>query len=246
MKKLLSLLILTSLLASSSVQAETKISTDNSISKSTLHVQGTAVLTVPADQVVLNVGALTENVDVKMAMQSNNEIMQKSIKAINDLGLKKGDYQTNAFSVSPKYSYDKFGVNKLEGYSVVNTIEIKTKNLALIGEIINTLTSNGINQINSISFGLENLRVHREKVIEQATINAKEDAKILATSSSLRTKKIISIEVDDAYGNTIHHTPRFEFTSASSKDSSTLPPIEAGDTTIRATVKITYEVEPEL
>lgn len=243
MRILLSLLILTTILASTSLRAETN-KINSSVTKSTLHAQGTAVLTVPADQVVLNVGALTEHADAQIAIQNNNEIMQKSIKAINDLGLKKGDYQTNTFSVSPKYSYDKFGGNKLEGYSVVNTIEIKTKNLALIGEIINALTSNGINQVNSISFGLENLRVHREKVIEQATMNAKEDAKILATSSSLKTTKIISIEVDDAYGNTNYHTPRLEFAVASSKDSSTLPPIEAGDASIRATVKITYEVEP--
>jgi uncharacterized protein len=224
------------------VHAQTKVTLHNNISGTTLHTQGTAVLSVQADQVTLNVGALTEHADAKIAIRENNEILKKCIKAIEALGIKKGEYQTAAFSVRPKYSSHKFGNSSIEGYTVVNTIDIKTKKLDLVGEIINGVTLAGGNQINSIMFGLEDLRVHRDKVIAQATMNAKEDAKILASSSSLSLKKILSIEVDDAYGSAINHAPRFDYMISMSQESAAVPPIEAGDSTIRATVKIIYEI----
>jgi uncharacterized protein YggE len=224
------------------VNAQTKVTLHNNISETTLHTQGTAVLSVPADQVTLNVGALTEHADAKIAIRENNEILQKCIKAIEALGIKKGEYQTAAFSVRPKYSSHKFNGSSIEGYTVTNTIDIKTRKLDLVGEIINGVTSAGGNQVNSIVFGLEDLRVHRDKVIAQATMHAKEDAEILASSSSLSIKRILSVEVDDAYGSAVNHRPRFDYAISRSMEGGALPPIEAGDSTIRATVKIIYEV----
>ncbi len=211
---------------------------------STLTTKGTAILNVPADQVQLNLGVTSMEAEADDALKTNSAVMQKIIDALLKLGLKKGDYQTSSINISPNYSSrtDSFGLNKIEGYTVTNSLDIKSSKLELVGEIIQKATAEGANQINSVTFGLIDARSHRDLVIQKATANATQDAKILASAAGVILKRIVSIEVDDAYGSIVSHTPRFEYQALTQK-SGAFPPVEAGDTSIRAAVNVTYEIE---
>jgi uncharacterized protein YggE len=211
---------------------------------STLTTKGTAILSVPADQVQLNLGVTSVNSEAKEALKQNSAVMQKIIAALLKIGLRKGDYQTSSININPNYSArtNSFGSNKIEGYTATSTLDLKTSKLDLTGQIIQEATSEGANQINSITFGLNDVRSNRNLVIQKATANATEDAKMLAIAAGVILKRIVSIEVDDAYGSTVSHTPRLDYMALTEK-AGAFPPVEAGDTSVRATVNVTYEVE---
>lgn len=75
---------------------------ENSIPK--MIVKGDFTLHVPADQVVISLGVVTEGPDPKETLQANNEKMQSVIVTLEKLGLTKKEYQTGQFNIQPTYS----------------------------------------------------------------------------------------------------------------------------------------------
>jgi len=213
---------------------------------STLTTSGTAEIEVPADEAKVSLSIVTENKDSTVALSENNTLVAEVIQSLKDIGLGKDEYQSGNFQVLPQYADNKFGITEqIIGYSVTNNINITTRRIELLGRIISDSNKAGANHVNSISFGLADPRTKRNFVIEQATKNAIEDAKFLAKAASVSLEKILSLSVDNASNNIVQPRNTFHGQEGfSSLKKVSLPPIEPGNTTIRSTVTVTYQVGP--
>lgn len=211
-------------------------------------VRGNASLDKPADRLLLDIGAVTQQETPSGALQENSRAMDAVVKAIRKVGLADGEYQTGHFDLQPVYSQrpQHAGVApdwqpKIIAYRASNSVRVRTKKLDLAGQLIQAANEAGANQIGSIGFDLADPRVHRVEAINTATANAIADARTLAEAAGLELVRILSIDLDpfayqpvqSSFGGAMMRTAAAE---------SIAPPITAGDVTVTAGVTVVYEI----
>jgi uncharacterized protein len=208
-----------------------------------LVVKGDATVHMPADQMELVIGVVTQNPDSGKAVQDNNVKMRKVIDAIQNTGLTVDDYQTGNFNIQPVYKYPQNEAAKLMGYEVTNTLKIKTQKIDLADKIIGAAAGTGANKVESIVFNLKDPHSYKDLAIQQAAQHALSDARALAQTTQVKLVRVLNLSLDQ----TQNHFPR-PMAYASAKmvggaDNSYDAPIEIGDVEISATVSITFEIE---
>jgi uncharacterized protein YggE len=211
----------------------------------TLTVRGRAELEKPADRMLVSIGVVTDDTDPAEAMGENNATMRRVIEAIEKVGLTKKEYETGRFNIRPVYTQAPRGQRppgwkpEIAGYEVTNSINVRTGQLDLAGEIIGAASEAGANSVNVAGFDLSDHRTHRAEAIVEATANARNDAHQLAAAADVRLVRILSINLDDA------QAPRPEMAMrgrAMLASADAAPPITPGDVTVRASVTIVYEI----
>ncbi|MBA3238953.1 MAG: SIMPL domain-containing protein [Parachlamydiaceae bacterium] len=210
--------------------------------RSTLTLHGVAVLNKPADQLQITIGVVSEGAHAEEALRDNSEKMRAIISALQMKELSNKEYSTGQFSISPTYTpYPKNPppewTQKINGYRVSNLLLIQTDKLNLAGQIIDAVSQAGANSIDQISFGLKDDRLYRQEAIRQATEHAKQDAENLASAANLKLGPILQISLDTGTPE-----PRIFRHFAEAVEKST--PIEPGEVTVNAGVKIVYHVNP--
>lgn len=207
-----------------------------------LIVTGSGVLHKPSDQLNLNISVVTQGATAEKALGDNNEKMQAVITSLEKVGLKKGEYETGRFTITPTYSAQPKNPPPdwkptINGFDVTNTLQIRTSQLKLAPQIIDAVSSAGANNINNIEFDLKDPQLYRNDIIALATSNAIADAKSLADAANLKLVRVLNITLEHG----VHPAPiRAGAMMLAKVNVST--PIEAADVEITANVSITYEI----
>lgn len=246
MKSIILSLALVLLACSTPIQSQTIMKDQK---ESTLHVRGQAQIMVPPDQVSVNLGLTTEATTVREALDENTQIMNAMFSAMGGLGLDKDkDMQTQNFSVNPTWSNRPRNASgdwksEIIGYRVNNSINVSTKKLELIGDIIAKGAEAGANQVNSVTFSLADQRKYRSAAIKMAAGNAREDANVLAEAAGTSIAGIKTLTLDNAVSNPVRATEVQSFSRSASMDSFAAPPIESGDIKVIVNVSVVYLLE---
>lgn len=213
-----------------------------------LHVRGEAKLLVAADQVAITLGVVTEEKTAKKATQKNSQKMQAIITSLEKLGLTDKDYKTQNFRVQPIWSSRPKGANsewrpKVVAYRVNNRLSVNTTKLDIMGDIIADSLTSGANQVDSVFFSLANPREYRHQAITEAMKNAKADAQSLVQASGDKIVRTLSLHLDNTSATPIRaRTEKVTHSRLMAADASPIPPIDAGDITVRASVTVVYEL----
>jgi hypothetical protein len=134
--------------------------------------------------------------DTAKTLQEASDINKKAIDKINTAlsqyltegtEVVKGNYTAN-----PIYTY-KSNQKLLQGYTVINTITLKTKNTKDLGKMIDTAIKSGADAVNSLSFSFENDNTICKNLISEATQEAKSIAETTAKSTNNTIKGIKAI-----------------------------------------------------
>jgi uncharacterized protein YggE len=215
-----------------------------------LTVRGSAELIKPADQLRITIGVVSEDPDAREALSDNSKRMQKVVGAIGGAGLDEDEYKTGRFQIRPIYSKPPRRPPpqwraQIIGYEVTNTVMVRTKQLALAGELIEAANKAGANSIDSIGFDLVDKRKYRAEAISKATAHALADARKLAESARVKLVRTLSINLDDT-GARPPVPRRFAAPAmAAAAEAGVPPPITPGDVTVTASVTVVYEIAPQ-
>jgi len=242
--RLVPVLIIAAMMHEAAAQTDTAPST---VTVPHLTVEGHADLRKPADQLRLTIGVVTENPEATVALKENTSKVEAVLKAIDRVGLKKGDYQTGRFQLQPMRSPRPRQVSpdwepKIIGYRVTNAIDVRTTQLDLTGKLIQAANEAGANSIENIRFDLADQRTHRTEAIAVATRNALADAETLASAAGVRLVRLLSVNLDNASVRP-PGPPRGGARMMAAAESAPVP-ITSGDVTVRATVAVVYEIAP--
>jgi len=140
----------------------------------TLAVRGHAVITAVPTIAYVRIGVVTFNKDAVKSQSENAEKMGMVYKALARTGIAKDKIKTVSYSIYPKYDY-KGNTALLTGYNVTNVISVTVTDLAKVGRVLDTAVEYGVNEANSINFGIT--ESENEKIYLQALAQAVADAK---------------------------------------------------------------------
>ena len=161
--------------------------------QNTISVSGAGDIKTIPDQVLADVGVVTEKSTTQDAVNTNSAISNQVIAAIQKINAANMTIQTVGYNLSPLYDYtNQNQPPKLYAYQVTSTIEVKTTDIEKIGEIIAAATQAGATNISSVGFDLtESARQKATSdALAMATKNATDKATVIAQSMGLKIDRI--------------------------------------------------------
>ena len=179
------------------------------ISNSTLYASGNAETKVKPDKVVLSLAVETTNKTANAALIANSDIMTRVLTALKAAGVKDNETSTSFFNISPNHNNTEpaeseihpGGAGNIKSYTVTNSINIESFNLANVSQWIDAAVTAGANNVNNIYFTLsdERQRDTENTLLKQAIDNAKNKADIAASALGLRVLGVTSINLNVGY-----------------------------------------------
>jgi len=161
--------------------------------QNTISVSGAGDIKMVPDQVLADIGVVTEKPTTQDAVSTNSTISDQVIAAIQKINAANMTIETVGYNLTPLYDYSNQNQPpKLYAYQVTSTIRVKTTDIEKIGEIIATATQTGATNISSLGFDLTD--ASRKKAINDAlalaTKDAADKADAIALSMGLKIDKI--------------------------------------------------------
>lgn len=203
----------------------------------TMTIEGKGQITVKPDQAKLTIGVVTENPQVQIAQQENAMISKRVIEALKQIGIEENAIKTSIYSVQPRYDYVD-GRSILKGYEVEHQLEVTVKDLSKVGTVYDVAIKNGANRSGGVQFSVTNPDAYYREALKRAVHNAREKAEGLAQTIGA-TLTTIPIKIVELVPQQERVFPAFS-THVAAATTQEAPPIQTGEFTIIARVKVVY------
>lgn len=197
-----------------------------------------AVESVP-DMATITMGVVSQGKTGAQAMARNSKDLAAMMAKLKAAGIAPRDMQTSNLSLSPRWDNrpsSKGGDPEIIGFVAQNTVTVRIRDMARLGEILDAVVQNGANSFRGLSFGLQ----HPRPAQDQARIKAVEDAitkaKLLTNAAGVELGDIISIS-ESTSGRP---SPMMMNDMAMARGA---VPVEAGDVSTGASVTIVFKIK---
>ena len=128
-------------------------------------------------------------VSAKVAVQKLDKDMKSVLAAVKATGIDDKDVRTQQFYLSPMYDWND-GKQTLRGYEASQQVTVKVRDLDKVGELLSTVSENGVNQIGGISFTIDNPDELQAQARREAIEKAQEKAVKLAKDLGMTLGKL--------------------------------------------------------
>lgn len=208
-------------------------------------VSGEGEVSAAPDMAVISLTVLRESDTARAALDANNKSMTEILAAMKSSGIADKDLQTSGFSIQPRYVYPDPAKSepqepKIVGYSVANSLSVRIRDLAKLGEILDQSVTLGVNQGGDIMFVKDDTTTLLEEARKKAMGNAISKAKTLTSAAGVTTGRILDIQ-EQSYQPGPMPMMRAEMSMA--KAGSDAVPVAAGENTYRVNVNVTFEIK---
>lgn len=206
-------------------------------------VRGEGRVNVTPNMAICQFGIETKNKEAMSAQRENAKIADKVIAGIRKkFKLENKDVVTTSFRVNANYDYNS-SKRIFDGYVVSNNIQVKLREADKLGELLDYLTSNGVNQINSISFSHDKIDELMKDALKLSVEDARAKALMLAKEAKRDLGKVLSlVEQGASYDPPM---PIMEGAMRSKMALSAAPstPIQSGELEISSGVQMSFELK---
>ncbi len=236
---LLRLVLVYSLMASPPLWAQSEADTD-----SVLTVQGSAEVRVVPDLAVVRLGVVEQASTAEDAQDGVNGVVNRIINALRAAGIEESDVQTSRLTLSPVYSRQRPDGNQppaIIAYRAANTITVRVEALDRIGEVIDVALGAGANQLEGVSFELQDDSASRQAALRDAVGEARDKAEAIADALGVALVSILSVNE----GGVMIGRPVMEMSRALSLQQGAPTPVSPGEVSVGASVTIQYRIEAD-
>jgi hypothetical protein len=155
----------------------TKYYPDSNLHSKEMTLTGQGQVTAVPNIAVIRLGVQTTGENLVDIQSENAQMTQVIIQALQRMGV--SDIKTFQYSIDKIYDYEN-GRQIDRGYSVRNILEIRTTNMDMAGNIIDTSVNLGANIVDLISFEVANRDYYYQQALNLAIVNAMQKAKSIS------------------------------------------------------------------
>jgi uncharacterized protein YggE len=174
---------------------------DNSEPTRTLSVSGNGQASAQPDTATVTLGVETQDTEASAALTQNSEQMQAVIDALEEAGVAAKDIQTQSIQLTPRYeqppqpqgSTQTQGPPQLVGFVATNTVQVLVRDLSSLGELLDAAVQAGGNQIQGISFEIEDPSALLDQAREAAWEDAMHKAEQLVKLAGVQLGPVLTI-----------------------------------------------------
>lgn len=205
---------------------------------STITVTGTADKQVKPDLATIDTGITTKAASAATAQSENDTAMGKLQAALRKAGIAASDIQTMSYNIYPNYSDPgPSGRPTINGFQADDEIEVKVTQLSAVGQLLDTLTHAGANQINNVSYSLKDPSAIELTLYQAALTNADAQATAIAKGIGATITGVQTVSTGDTATpmNTLSYAASGTATQGSA-------PVSAQSQDVSTSVQVTYTI----
>jgi uncharacterized protein YggE len=208
-------------------------------------VTGIGEASAKPDIAVTDLTVLRVAETARAALDAANAAMGEVVAAMKELKIESRDLRTSGFSIAPQYRYENRtdGTQSppvLTGYEVRNTLSVRIRDITAVGALLDKAVSLGVNQGGDITFVVSDPAPLRATARREAVADAMATARTLAEAAGVALGPVVSIAAGDDVAPPQPMGMERMALAAAPMDKSV--PVEAGESTVRATVKMVFDL----
>ena len=206
----------------------------------TISVQGEGTVESQPDIAMIDLSVVTNGLNVARVQADNTKNMNSILAFLDEQGVEDRDIQTQNYNIIPQYDFTENG-RQFRGYRITQTVNVKIRDFDTISTIFDESVNRGANQVSGLRFDIDEKEELQADARGEAIEDAQEKADVLADQLGVNLVRIISFNE-----NTGDFFPQPQFArSEFALDESGFgggPTIAPGETEIKSTVNIIYEI----
>ena len=190
------------------------------------------------DVATISAGVVTQAADANAAMRANAVQMEKVMAAIKAAGIAERDIQTSGINLNPQYKYVENQEPTITGYQANNTVNLKVRDIAKLGKVLDALVASGANQVNGPSFEIDQPEDAYDEARRGALEKAQARAAMYAKTLGVRVRRIVSIS-EGAGFQPPRPMPMMAMAKSMDRVETAVSP---GETTLSANLDVVFEL----
>ena len=217
--------------------------------KKVITTDGHGTVDAQPDEARVRLAVVTQAEDAKSASEENARKMDAVLAALDKLGIAPEDIVTSGYRVQPRYDWSGED-QRILGYQVQNSLEVKVRDIGMVGGVLDVALGSGANEIGGVTFTLseDQQTAFRNKAIELAVSKAKTDAISVADASGVRIVGPLEMSTTGSQLSPYRAYVDYERGYATDEalplpKAAIAPQIQPGDVTVSAHVTMVYEFE---
>jgi len=208
----------------------------------TLSVEGTGVVRAAPDMATVRLGIVADGERASDVQQEVNRVAASILAAVRSQGVRDSDVQTARLRLFPRYAPAVRGETspRIDGYQAANTVTIRVDDLDRVGRIVDAALGAGANQLEGVTFGLDDDTDARERALRQAVEEARSKARVMADALDVELEEVLSVNE----GGIFIQPPVMGVMEARMAVQADAPtPVSPGEVEVRASVSIRYRID---
>ena len=203
----------------------------------TISTAGHGEIRVIPDIAEVRAGVTITAPTAAQALAANSSRMQSVFAALRKMGVPEKNIQTTNLYVSPQYSNGEGNAaRRLTGYQVSNDVTVRLEDVGKVGSALDALVAAGANQMNGISFSIQNPAPMLERARAEAVADARTRAETYAKAAGVTLGTVLSISEGGA------EAPRPVMYRMAAAMAAPPTPVAAGEQTVSADVAMVWEI----
>lgn len=224
-------------LAACSAQPVSAAGAGDDAAPRTITVTGHGEAAQAPDMALITIGVQSNAKSAGEAMTANSRNMKSVIEQLKAAGLASKDVQTASVSLSPVYDYGANGRRgEVTGYQASNQVTARVRDLSKLGGVLDTVVKSGANTIDNLSFTFADPKPLQDAARKNAVADAMDKAKLYANAAGVALGPVMTLTEGGDY------QPRPYAKSMARLEAAPVP-IEAGETSIAASVNIVFAIK---
>ena len=208
------------------------------ISGTRLDVVANGEVTRVPDIVHINAGVVTQAASATEAIRQNAARMEAVRAALRRAGIADRDIQTSSINLNPNYRYAENQPPALIGYQATNQVNVKFRDIANSGRILDALVAEGANQISGPMLAIDRPEAALDEARTQALANARARAELYARALNMQVARVLAVSET----GTMYPPPRpMMARNMVAQDAAT--EIVPGEQTLSVSLTVTFELQ---
>ena len=203
-----------------------------------LDIAATGEVTRVPDIVRISAGVVTQAPTATAAIADNARRMASVRAALKAAGIADRDIQTSAINLNPDYRYVENQSPVLTGYRASNDVNVRFRDIANTGKILDALVAQGANQINGPTLAIDKPEEAMDEARIAALTTAQARAQLYAAKLGKHVARIVAISET---GASSPYPPPMPFMAARAATADTK--IEPGEQTVSVSLSVTFELD---
>ncbi|HVR30698.1 MAG TPA: SIMPL domain-containing protein [Thermoanaerobaculia bacterium] len=237
-----SLLAASSILAAAALGAPA-LAQQDAPPRRTVTVMGHGEVKASPDLALIQLAVETTGENAARATAENARRTTAVIAAVKEKIGDQGRVTTTGYQVEPRYAIRRPGSEappEITGYIARNHVRVESRDLEVVGQLIDAAMEAGANRTNSLSFTLEHRTPHLRRALEKASAEARAQAESIASALGVRLVEVTSATTTGSPVPVPIYRERAMVAMAMDQVST---PVEPGEIDVAATLTVTYRIE---
>src|ERR1043166_71597 len=202
-------------------------------------VTGDSIVSAQPDTATLTVAVVTQGRTAVEAQQANANQSDAVVRALKAAAGANAEVKTSGYSLQPMRVYKEGQPPTITGYEARNSVTVVTSDLAKVGAIIDATAQAGANEFAGLSFTLRKDRPARDQALAEATREALNKARVIATALGGRVVRMVEVQEE----GTAMPRPIYQGEVQLMRSNAAPTPIEVGTMDVTSRVQLVAEIE---